>query len=228
MEIRYYGHAAFQISLQDGKTILFDPYRNLPPDWLWFLDPFPALAPNYVIITHPHFDHDAVGTVTNAPTIIRDPFRRVDGDAFSLTSLLDHHAKGFGADYGAWNIIFTLESEGIRFCHWGDNQPLLTDAQWAQLGEIDILTLPIEDGAHLLELDEVEEVILRLKPRIVMPAHYHIAGITNPDAGLTGIEGWLARQANVRRLETHTVALTKSELPRQTEAWVFPDDAIAG
>ena len=226
MKITYFGHAAFQFTLENGSTLLFDPYRNQLPGGDWFLHQFPPQAPDYVVITHPHFDHDEIGTLTNTPSIIRDPFALVEGDGFKLTSLLDKHAKGFGASFGAWNIIFVLESEGVRICHWGDNQPDLTAEQIQSLGEIDVLILPIEDGAHLLELPEVEQVIGYTNPKIIFPVHYHIDGLTNPDAGLTGIDDWLAAREGVKLINANNIQLSQPGLPVSTEVWAFSDACV--
>jgi L-ascorbate metabolism protein UlaG (beta-lactamase superfamily) len=120
MLIQYFGHSSFLLTLANQKTVLFDPYRNFPPNWLWFAAQFPLVAPDLVVITHPHFDHDEIGALTNFPTILRDPIK-VEGDGFKISAIRDKHAKGYGSEFGAWNNIVVLEADGIRFCHWGDN-----------------------------------------------------------------------------------------------------------
>ena len=162
----------------------------------------------------------------NTPSIIRDPFTLIEGSGFKLTSLRDKHAKGFGADYGAWNIIFVLESEGLRICHWGDNQPDLTAQQIASLGRIDVLILPVEDGAHLLEHSEVKKIIAAIQPKVIFPVHYHVEGITNPEGGLTGITAWLARQKHVRHIESSSIDLSLASLPQAAEVWTFSDKHV--
>lgn len=130
MKLQYFGHCAVQIELESGTTILFDPFRNQEPKHYWFTQPFPPLRPDFLVITHPHFDHDNVAAIAGTPTVIRHPVTVATSD-FQLHGLLDKHAKGFGAEWGAWNIIFMLETEGLRLCHWGDNRATLSDEQWA-------------------------------------------------------------------------------------------------
>lgn len=224
MKLTYFGHCAIQVELESGTMLLFDPYRNAEPDWIWFKRPFPPLTPDYLIITHPHFDHDNVDAIAGNPTIIRHPIN-LQTNEFQLQGLRDKHARGFGAEWGAWNIIFTLDVAGMRLCHWGDNRAELSDAQWAQLGDVDVLFVTVDDDGHLLEFAEVATIINRLQPKIVFPTHYFIEGLNPLGSGLKGIDGWLAKQTAVSRIPASTIELTPETLPQQTEIWVF--DQIA-
>lgn len=230
MKIQYFGHCAFQIILMNGTTILLDPFRNELPAYSWFRHPFPSLAPNIVLITHPHFDHDNVEALANNPTIIRDPLT-VEGAQFRITTLLDEHARGHGKKYGSWNIIFVLEAEGIRFCHWGDNRADISPEQISALGRIDGLTVPVDGSKHLLEFEEVDEVIERLKPKVVFPTHYFIEDLNSPGCELEGISTWLAQQPRVKSMVSDSINLTFSTLPEVTEVWVFESiskDGVTG
>ena len=227
MKLTYFGHCAVQVELNDGTTLLFDPFRNDGSKWVWFKDPFPALSPDYLIITHPHFDHDNVDGITGTPTIIRHPIS-LSTEQFQLSGMLDKHARGFGEAFGAWNIIFTLEAEGVRLCHWGDNRSTLSDEQWAQLGRVDVLFVTVDDDEHLLGFEEVEEIIERLQPKVVIPTHYFMEQISAPNNGLAGIDAWISEQPIVSRIPSASVTIASESLPSQTEAWVFDQVAGAG
>ena len=227
MKLTYYGHCAVQVELTSGTTLLFDPFRNQEPDWIWFKRPFPPLSPDYLIITHPHFDHDNAAAITGTPTVIRHPVKLTTDD-FELYGLRDKHSRGFGAEWGAWNIIFTLAADGIRLCHWGDNRAELNDAQWAALGDVDVLFVTVDDEGHLLEFEEVAAVIERLQPKIVCPTHYVIDGLNAPDSGLGGIGQWLSKSKwLVSHIPTASLTLAPADLPAQTEIWVFDQIASA-
>ncbi|MEM7112823.1 MAG: MBL fold metallo-hydrolase [Chloroflexota bacterium] len=225
MRISYFGHCAVQVELGSGTTILFDPYRNEEPRWIWFKRPFPPLTPDYLIITHPHFDHDNVAAVAGTPTVIRHPLT-LEAEDFRLHGFRDKHSRGFGAAWGAWNIIFTLEAEGLRLCHWGDNRAELSDAQWEQLSGIDVLFVTVDDEGHLLEFEEVATIIERLQPKIVFPTHYYIEGLNDPSSGLGGVEKWLSLQQQVKYIPAGAVDLMREPLPQQTEIWKFEQIAF--
>ena len=161
-----------------------------------------------------------VKALANNPTIIRDPLT-VEGAQFKITTLLDKHARGYGKGYGSWNIIFVLEAGGIRFCHWGDNRADISPEQISALGRIDGLTVPVDGSKHLLEFEEVDEVIERLKPKVVFPTHYFIEGLNSPDCELEGISTWLAQQPRVKSMVSDSINLAFSTLPEVTEVWVF-------
>jgi len=220
MLIQYFGHSAFLITLANEKTILFDPYRNFEPNWLWFAARFPLVAPDIVVITHPHFDHDEVGTLTNFPTILRDPVNVV-GDGFKISAVRDKHAKGYGKEFGAWNNIVVLEADGLRFCHWGDNRPNPPNEIFEWLGEIDVLAMPIDDNKHILDFAEVGPLLDRIRPKVVLPVHYKIDRFSHAQSSLGKIDRWLATVDRVKRIHSSEIMLQPESLPALTEIWVF-------
>ena len=49
----------------------------------------------------------------------------------------------------------------------------------------------VDDSVHLLTYAEVDDLIARLRPSVVIPMHYHIEGITSQTAGLLPPDRWL-------------------------------------
>src|SRR5215216_5835994 len=63
--LKWYGHAAFSITIPNGKVLLIDPWLSNPsnPDVKDKKDPLAALSQvDYILLTHGHRDHvgDAV------------------------------------------------------------------------------------------------------------------------------------------------------------------------
>ena len=56
IEIEYIAHAAFLLRAEDGTELLIDPYASRV--WLGYDWPR-GIEPDAVLITHPHYDHDA-------------------------------------------------------------------------------------------------------------------------------------------------------------------------
>jgi len=173
-----------------------------------------------VLVTHPHYDHDAVDRVRGSPTVLRDALE-LRGESFRVRGFEGRHARHFGAGFGHRNLVFVLEAGGLTFCHLGDNGPELPEGLVESVGRVDVLVVPVDDEAHLLSHDDASSVVAELDPSVVLPAHYRLPGLTDEFAPLGGLEGWLNTQPLVRRLGSDRVALARADLPERREVWVF-------
>ena len=119
------------------------------------------------------------------------------------------------------NVMFRLETGGISFLHLGDNRADWPGDVTRAIGEIDVLLVTVDDSNHLLQPEEVDSLIERLSPKIVVPMHYQIPGLMADDTGLEPPESWIATQPRVKRLVGESATFSAQELPSQTEVWVF-------
>ncbi len=173
------------------------------------------------MVTHDHFDHDAVWRAGGLPTVVRHPVG-LDYRDLRLTGFADWHVAGHSGQSLA-NIIFMLESGGVRVCHLGDNRfPPPTEIV-DQIGRVDVLIVPADDSCHLLNYDEVDGFIDLFKPRIAIPAHYLIPGITGPESTLSAAGLVMTRHENVQRI-AGVVELNPDRLPDRSEIWLMDAD----
>jgi L-ascorbate metabolism protein UlaG (beta-lactamase superfamily) len=94
----------------------------------------------------------------------------------------------------------------------------------AQLGEVDILMMPIDSEFHILQEHEIQTILNQLSPSLVIPMHYRLADLEPDDdepGGLGGIDDWLKSRRNVRRLFTHQTTISLEDLPNNQEILVF-------
>ena len=218
MRLTYFGHCAFRWETPGGLTALADPYRNQAGRY-WFTRLFPEVHCDLGLISHAHFDHDAVDRLPEAASILRMPGEFQTGD-LHIRGIGDYHS-GSARLRDFPNVMFRLEASGVSFLHIGDNR-----AEWPAdvshaVGDIDVLLVTVDDSIHLLTYEEVDTLVQRLQPRVVIPMHYAIPGITAPECELLPPDRWLARQSTVRRLETDRFEFTAGSLPAQTEVWLF-------
>ena len=136
---------------------------------------------------------------------------------------MGRHAGQFGKEFGQRNIIFVVEIAGVTFCHLGDNRLKVPE----ELGRIDVLMVPVDETNHLLTYEEVELLVSRLDPALVVPMHYRIPGLTDPASLLGEIEDWLARSPAVRRISGAHAKFSPSNLPAKREVWVFESPGTA-
>ena len=228
--IEYIAHASFRIVSPAGQSVLIDPFASQV--WLGYDFP-PGIEADAVVVTHPHYDHDA-GEYRGRPwpwagdvRVFRYPGEFQLGDAV-VTGIRGRHVDPYGREFGQVNTIFVVETGGLRIAHVGDNGPL-TDENIQAMGSVDVLMLPIDGEYHILSQAAIEDAIRALRPRVVVPMHYRIPELEpgdGPDT-LGPIDPWLEGRGNVVRFEDNVVRFDRDRLPAELSIFVFrPHPAI--
>jgi L-ascorbate metabolism protein UlaG (beta-lactamase superfamily) len=247
VELAYFGSSAFRITTPKGLTLMIDPWRNHPRRrWDWYLRDFPLTAVDVGLSTHAHFDHDALNRLDAHVLIDRLIGTWSFLDA-TVTGIPDKHAteSGFGTyDFKklhrelhgnditppdnprSWdNCLIVVETGNLRILHWGDNRHDPPDHVWAALDRIDIALLPVDGSQHVMSFEMTASIIARLKPKIVVPHHYYIWDLIQPQSTLLPADGWVAAQPRYRRLTAPTQGYTAEILaPTQTSVDFFGDN----
>jgi len=224
--VEYIAHSAFRIRTANGTRILIDPYASRM--WLGYDFP-PHIGADEVLITHPHYDHDADVLLGGKPApwspdvpALRNPGTyKLAG--VTITGLAGKHGGPWGKEFGQTNTIWVIDTAGLRIVHLGDNGPL-TDANVHDLGRVDILMMPIDSDEHILKAADVDAIRSALHPRVLIPMHYRLPDL-EPSAGspegLGDIAPWLATQQNVVQLKTNVAKFSASSLPQAEVVMVF-------
>ena len=227
MKLTYFGHCAFRWETPGGVTVMADPYRNQAGRY-WFTRLFPDVHCDLGLISHAHFDHDAADRLPEAASVLRMPGEFTTGD-LRIRGVRDFHS-GSSRLRDFPNVMFRLEVNGVSFLHIGDNRADWPPEVARAIGDVDVLLVTVDDSIHLLTYDEVDSLVERLQPRVVVPMHYAILGITSTECELLPPERWLERQPTVRRLNLHHAYFSQESLPNNTEVWLFqpaPDSLSA-
>jgi len=225
IEIEYVAHAAFRLRDQAGTEVLIDPFASR----VWLGYDWPAgIEPDAVLITHPHYDHDA-GRYRGTPFPWADTVPVVDapgaysvGD-FVITGVEGRHADPYGKEFGQLNTLMVIEAYGLRIVHLGDNGPL-TDAMVQGVGKVDVLMLPADGVDHILSKATTAEILAALDPAVVIPMHYRLADLEATEDGpgdLGEIDPWLAGREGVYRLGSHRTTIRATTLPDRRQILVF-------
>ena len=219
--IEFIAHACFRIHAADGTCVMIDPYASR----VWLGYDFPSgLEAEAVLVTHPHFDHDAGEFIGRDVTwleklpVIREPGEHWVG-SIAIRGVRGKHAEPFGKEFGRINTMFVLEIDGVRIAHLGDNGPL-TDDNVRELGRVDVLMLAIDGEFHILKADDIDAIRERLQPRVLIPMHYRHDDLEEREdrpVDLGPIDPWLAGQQNVRRDDDHVVVLRADTLPDEPQ-----------
>ena len=218
LTLKYFGHCSFEFITSKGMRIIIDPYKNSFFS-RWFKYRFPRLRADILLITHNHFDHNAISRIKENPKVINKPII-VKNRNYIIKGIKGNHARSKKYNFYQ-NTIFLLELNKIRFCHWGDNDANINKNLLKKLGKIDILMLPIDDSEHLLTLPEVDKVIKKLSPQIIIPMHYFDKSLSSFFSPLGMIKNWLNSQKNVKKISNGKIRISKMVLPKTQEVWIF-------
>ncbi|MBI2041933.1 MAG: MBL fold metallo-hydrolase [Candidatus Nealsonbacteria bacterium] len=180
MHIIWHGQSCFEIiaSQQKGEQvkIVIDPFSE---DIGLSL---PKIDPEILLITHDHYDHSNIKGVASSPFLIKGPGEYEIKDIFVKGIPSYHDEKPASAEAVAGkegkervqNTIYAIEAEGIKLCHLGDfGQKELTSEQIEQIGDVDILMVPV-GGTFTLDAKGAAKVVSQIEPRIVIPMHYYL------------------------------------------------------
>ncbi len=186
MEIKYHGKACF--SIREGKTTLVtDPSGA-------------ALGANLVTVSRDVPGQNETAKITGNPKILDWP-GEYEEEGIYLRGI---HALASGKKPGDKEmIIFVLRWGNFRLCHLGALAEKLTEEQLQQIGDVDLLFVPVGDGA--LEPKAMKEMIEEIDPRVTIPMA--LEGSLEPLLAVLGAK-------STEPLPSFTVK--KSELPEDS------------
>ncbi len=209
MRIRYLGHSSFVVTSDTGTKIVTDPYKtggNLSYGDI-------SESADVVTASHDHFDHNNVGAVRGNPEVVRGA-AKVKGIEFK--GIPSYHDEAGGKQRGS-NTIFCFDVDGIRVCHLGDLGHRLSDQQVTEIGQADILFVPV-GGYYTIDAKVATEVCNQIKPRVIIPMHFRT------DRGLqvlAGVEDFLGGKANLSQPDSSEVEFGAGQLPTTTQIVVL-------
>ena len=169
MEIKYLGHASFRIRGKNAKVVI-DPFD---PAMVGLK--FPAADADVVLITHGHSDHNNAKAVSGSPVILAGP-GEYEVKGVKIYGYPSYHDKEKGAKRGK-NTMYRMSVDGIHILHVGDLGEKLNDAALDELDGVDILMVPV-GGTFTVDAKEALEVVRQIEPKIVIPMHYRVSGMS--------------------------------------------------
>jgi len=208
MEITWLGHSCFLIRGKE-KTIITDPCH---PDLGYRLgEPEADIA----TLSHFHPGHSYIEGVANEPKQIKSPGEYEIGGTF-ITGVASFHDDKKGELKGK-NTIYVIEMDGITLCHLGDLGHPLGPHLVEELGDVDILFLPVGE-VSTIPVDTAVEIVRQLEPPIVIPMHYKTEAFTG---NLSLVDKFLDKM-RIRELEAKPkLSITSSSLPTTTQTVVL-------
>lgn len=168
MIIQWYGQACFRI--QSSATVIFiDPFAKsigLQP---------PRGEAHIVLVSHNHPDHNNAQALSGEFFLAEGP-GEYEVKGVKIFGIPSFHDDREGSERGL-NTIFRLDAEDMTIVHLGDlGQKHLTDEQLEQLGEVDVLMIPV-GGIYTVDGEAAAALVHKIEPKLVIPMHYKIKGL---------------------------------------------------
>ncbi len=221
VSITWIGQSCFVVHTDGGPTVVTDP----PVASVGYT--LSQLTADVVTITHNHTDHNNAAGIGGQFALVdgRPVTSRQEMTAAGMNFVMipGFHDNQNGALRGP-NTIIRWTQAGMRFAHLGDlGQDNLTDAQLADLQNIDVLFVPA-GGFFTVTPDRAAAYVKQLNPRVAILMHYKTA-LGGP-AQLAALPASAAPFAPLTyKWSSDSVSL--ETLPVNTEVWVMQPQSAA-
>lgn len=182
MDISYLGHSSFKIRTKSA-TIITDPFDSKMVGLK-----FPSNEADIVTISHAHADHNFVEKISGIKKIFNGP-GEYEISGVSIMGFPSFHDAKEGSERGK-NTIYVFEADNLRFCHLGDLGHQLSDDLTEEIGDTDVLMVPV-GGFFTIGPKAAVEIISKIEPYFVLPMHYKISGMAAQFDKLEPIETFL-------------------------------------
>ncbi len=214
MKIKWYGHAAFLVTTEQGVKIIFDPYESGAYGGQLAYGKIKDEA-DIVLTSHDHADHNDTKSLPGSPQIVRGSgSKTIKG--ISIKGIPTFHDPSKGKERGE-NTIFVVTVDGMQLCHLGDLGHRLSEKELGEIGPVDILLLPV-GGFFTIDAKEATEVTQQIKPKVVIPMHFKTSKCGFP---ISPVEDFLKGKTNIKRPGTNEISFDKKTLPSQMEIVVL-------
>lgn len=199
MKIKWLGHACFLLTSEKGTRVVTDPFDETVGYKV------EEIEAEIVSTSHDHYDHNNIGMVVgNAKHVMGAGKINIDG--IDITGVESFHDECEGVKRGK-NDIFKFTIDGISVCHLGDLGQTLNNDQLRQIGNVDVLMIPV-GGVYTIDYKGAIEVMNLIKPSITIPIHYKTPALTFE---IDGVEPFLSATGG-KHISKQEIELKKDEI----------------
>jgi L-ascorbate metabolism protein UlaG (beta-lactamase superfamily) len=169
VRIRFINHASFAISTTDILAVTdYTGYTGNPD-----------VVPDVVTMNNAHSTHWTANPDPRVPHVLAGwpeggaPAKHALDLGEMLVRNITTDTRGpFGEGARAdGNSIFVFEAAGLCIGHLGHLHQIPNDTQYAEIGRLDVVMVPV-DGGYTLSVTDMVGVVRRLRSSIVIPMHW--------------------------------------------------------
>jgi L-ascorbate metabolism protein UlaG (beta-lactamase superfamily) len=204
MDITWLGHSCFRIK-GSQTTVITDPF---PPELGYAVA---NLVAPVVTVSHQHPDHSYLPSVTPGARVVKGPGEYEISSAL-IIGLASFHDKEEGRKLGK-NTVYAIQLDELSICHLGDLGHVLSSQQVEDIGNVDILMVPVGD-VTTINSSEAAQVVRQLEPKVVLPMHYKTPAVK---MDLEPIDRFLKEMGVKDTTSRPKLTITKGNLPATTQ-----------
>jgi L-ascorbate metabolism protein UlaG (beta-lactamase superfamily) len=200
VDITWLGHSCFRIR-GNQAVIITDPFS---PGLGYTLSKQTA---DIVTISHPHPGHSYDTGITDQHRLVKGP-GEYEISGVLILGITAYHDAIKGQSKGK-NTVYLMEVDGVNICHLGDIGHVLADEQIEELGNIDILIVPV-GGVSTINASMAAQTVRKVEPKVVIPMHYKTPKTTRD---LEPVENFLKEMGQSQIEPRPKFTISKSNLP---------------
>ncbi|MGD9477411.1 MBL fold metallo-hydrolase [Shinella sp. G-2] len=168
VRITYVGHSTFFLETPGGVRIATD-YNG------WFK---PPALPTVVTMNKAHSSHYTLNPDPGIDHVLHGWDDASDRGADHDVVVGDAYVRNVPTDIRGWggamepngNSIFIFEVAGLCIGHLGHLHHELTEKQYAEIGRLDVVMVPV-DGGLTMGAESMSRVVQRLRSALILPMH---------------------------------------------------------
>jgi L-ascorbate metabolism protein UlaG (beta-lactamase superfamily) len=204
MQIFWHGLSSIRIEAKTSNTeatLLTDPFPN--ESGLRFPR---TIEPDMLLLSHQDRTRFNLEGAPNAPFIVSDP------GEYEVKGIFAHGIQDPAAEQeGQRPIIYRIDAEGMSIAFLGQLKRPLTPFEVEEIGDIDILALPV-GGGNVLDSKTAADAITTIEPRIVIPLYYDTDGVKEK---LGSVENFCKQLGVCKRQDSNKLKISKKDLPTE-------------
>jgi L-ascorbate metabolism protein UlaG (beta-lactamase superfamily) len=213
VRIRYIDHSMYLLETAGGLTAA--------TDYTGFLG-VPDVVPDVVTMNNAHATHWTPSPDPRIPHVLRGwpdggapAFHALDlGEMLVRNVTTDRRARLGERDGEEANSIFIFEVAGLCIGHLGHLHIIPTDEDYASIGRLDVVMVPV-DGGMTMNVADMAQVVRRFRSSVVLPMHWFSG------ASLEVFLEDMAAEFDVVRLEQPDIELSRDNVPSRPTIMVL-------
>lgn len=164
MQIQYFGLSSFKITTKLA-TVITDPFDKKSG-----LVPPRGSADILILAEKTNELYSAKSGISGEPFLVEDPG---EYDVKGVT------VAGIPLKQGdSYVTVYLVESEDVKILNLGHIKEFnITEKELEELGQIDILILPV-GGGEVMDASSAAKAVNEVEPKFVIPSYYQIPGLS--------------------------------------------------